>query len=93
MIPHVIEAQYRGGYRVWLKFNDGCETEVDLEAELWGEIFEPLRDQAYFARFRVDETLVWPNGADFAPEFLYDLACKATGVGSDQESRTQPRLD
>ncbi|MBN4054856.1 DUF2442 domain-containing protein, partial [Nitrospira defluvii] len=56
-------------------FEDGIEGEVDLEAELWGEIFEPLRDMSVFKKLRLDDeelhTLVWPNGADFAPEFLY----------------------
>ena len=73
MLVHVVEASYRGGHRVWLKFNDGLEGEVDLASELTGEVFEPLRDTAYFASSRVDETLTWPNGADFAPEFLHDL--------------------
>ena len=44
----------------------------DLADELWGEVFEPLRDPAFFGRFTVDHTLVWPNGADFAPEFLHE---------------------
>jgi len=69
-IPHVIEAGSLGGHRVWLRFDDGAEGELDLAGELDGPIFEPLRDPAYFARFTVDDTLVWPNGADFAPEFL-----------------------
>ena len=73
MLVYVIEASYRGDHRVWLKFNDGLEGEVDLASELGGEVFEPLRDKAYFASFRVDETLTWPNGADFAPEFLNAL--------------------
>jgi len=47
---------------------------VDLVGELWGEVFELLHDPAYFSRFVVDDTLVWPNGADFAPEFLYERA-------------------
>lgn len=85
MMVHVVEARYAGDHRVWLKFNDGVEAEVDLASELWGEIFEPLRDPAYFAAFRVEETLAWPNGADFAPEFLYELACKAAGVRLHQE--------
>lgn len=62
------------GYRVWLKFEDGKEREIDLEKELWGEIFEPVRDKQRFKEFRVDpelDTLTWPNGADFAPEYLY----------------------
>lgn len=70
----VIEAKHLGGYRVWLRFSDGQEGEADLVDELWGEVFEPLRDPAFFANFSVDETLVWPNGADFAPEFLYERA-------------------
>jgi len=69
----VTEARYLGGYRVWLRFSDGAEGEIDLEGELWGEVFEPLKDPAYFAQVRFDpeaRTIVWPNGADLAPEFL-----------------------
>jgi hypothetical protein len=73
MLPHVIEARYVTGYTVWLRFSDGAEGEVDLSKELHGPIFEPLRDPALFRCFVVHpelKTLVWPNGADFAPEFL-----------------------
>ena len=72
---HVVEAKHLGGHRVWLRFDDGVAGEVDLTAELAGEVFAPLRDVATFARFRIDagRTLSWPNGADFAPEFLHDL--------------------
>ncbi len=77
MLVHVVEARYRGYQRVWLKFNDGLEGEVDLASELRGEVFEPLRDTAYFAAFRVEQTLTWPNGADFAPEFLHELVREA----------------
>ncbi|MBM4124362.1 MAG: DUF2442 domain-containing protein [Nitrospira sp.] len=72
---HVTEAQYVSGYVVRLKFRDGTEGEIDLKPELTGPMFEPLRDIELFQRFRVDaefHTLVWPNGADFAPEFLHD---------------------
>jgi len=74
MLPKLKQAKHLGDYRVWLQFDDGVSGEIDLSAELWGEIFEPLRDLARFAEMRVDPqlaTLVWPNGADFAPEFLY----------------------
>ncbi len=51
-----------------------------VESELWGQVFEPLRDPARFREFRIDEghqTIEWPNGADLAPEFLYERACAA----------------
>lgn len=72
----VIEARHIKDYTVWLRFADGSEGEVDLSAELWGPIFEPLKDPAYFRRFEIAEygTLAWPNGADLAPEFLYSRA-------------------
>ncbi len=69
--PRLLDARYLGGYRVFLRFDDGLEGEVDLVDDLWGEVFEPLRRREYFARFSVENTLVWPNGADFAPEFLH----------------------
>jgi hypothetical protein len=71
----VLDAQYRGGYTVWLRFRDGTAGEIDLQPELHGPVFEPLRDPAVFRQFSIHpefQTLVWPNGADFAPEFLHD---------------------
>ena len=78
MAHRVTEARYLGGYRVWLRFEDGLAGEVDLAEELEGEVFEPLRDPSVFKAFEVDETLLWPNGADFAPEFLHERV-KAAG--------------
>jgi len=75
MFLHVKEAKYLHDYVIWLRFNDGAEGEVDLATELEGEVFGPLRDKRKFRRFRVDpemETVVWENGADLAPEFLYE---------------------
>jgi hypothetical protein len=73
MIPRVTEARYVSGRTIWLRFSDGAEGEVDLSREIHGEIFEPLREVEYFRKFEVSRelgTVVWPNGADFAPEFL-----------------------
>ena len=72
MLLHILEAHYRGEHRVWLRFNDGLEGEVDLSQAIHGEVFEPLQDPGYFAQFSLDKTLTWPNGADFAPEYLRD---------------------
>ena len=75
MFLHVKEAKYLHDYVVWLRFNDGAVGEIDLKRELEGEMFAPLKNIDDFVKFHVDpdiETIVWDNGADFAPEFLYD---------------------
>lgn len=75
MFLHVTEAAYLHDYVIWLRFNDGTEGEVDLEGELEGEVFDPLKDVEQFKKFRVHpeiETIVWENGADLAPEFLHE---------------------
>jgi hypothetical protein len=75
MFLHVRQAEYRGDYRIWLRFNDGAEGIVDLSDNLDGEVFEPLKEIERFKCFRVDpdiETIVWDNGADMSPEFLYE---------------------
>ena len=74
MVPKLKEAKYINAYTIWLRFEDGLEGEVDLESELWGEVFEPIKDQEKFKAFRINtelNTIAWPGGADFAPEFLY----------------------
>ena len=69
----VLEARYVRDYVVWLRFRDGTSGEIDLGPELHGEVFDPLRELAVFQAFTIKfDTLVWPNGADFAPEFLHD---------------------
>jgi len=73
MFPHVVEAKYVKNHSVWLRFDDGSAGEVDLSDALDGPIFEPLHDVDYFKRFMIaGHTLSWPNGADFAPEFLHE---------------------
>ncbi len=73
-MPRLIEARYIRDFVLWLRFDDGSEGEVDLVNELDGPVFEPLRAPSYFASFRLSpelHTIVWPNGADIAPEFLH----------------------
>ena len=77
MIPKVVEVTALDGYRLWLRFQDGVSGTVDLSAELWGPMFEPLKDVRLFAQVAIHpelETVTWPNGADLAPEFLYQAA-------------------
>ena len=72
---HVDEAKYLRGHVLWVRFNDGSAGEVDLADALTGPVFRPLRGDRTFRSFRVDHeigTIVWDNGADFAPEFLHE---------------------
>ena len=73
-IPHIVNAQHRDEYRVEVVFNDGKKGVVDLSKyPEKGGVFAPLSDIEYFKRFFVDlNTLCWPNGADIAPERLYE---------------------
>ncbi len=74
-LPTVIRADYRGAYTIHLTFNDGVEKTVDFARWLEGPVFEPLKDRDYFQRFFLDGgTVAWPNGADIAPETLYETA-------------------
>ncbi len=77
MIPRLSGAEYLREYKIFVTFDDGKRGIIDLEHELWGEVFEPLRDIGLFQRFRFDaelDTIVWPTGADLAPEYLYENA-------------------
>lgn len=77
MILRILNSQVCGPCRLQLTFSDGTRKTVDVRALIDGPVFEPLRDPSYFARVQVDPacgTVVWPNGADFAPEALYELA-------------------
>lgn len=76
MTPRVIEALHVPDYILHVRFSDGHKGDVHLEGDRFGEVFEPLRGPAYFRQFQVRTdlgTIIWPNGADFAPEFPYDL--------------------
>ena len=70
-LAKVVAAKHLGGHRVWLRFEDGLEGEIELYEALWGPVFEPVREPEYFGKFIVDMSLEWPNGASLAPEYLY----------------------
>ena len=76
MFLHVIDVVYLDQYKLRLEFNDGTVKNVDLEDELYGDIFEPLKDIEFFRKVKVNpdtNTIEWENGVDFAPEFLYKI--------------------
>ena len=88
-IPRVVFVRVCGPTSLDLRFADGVRRRVNLGPLLRGPVFEPLRDPAYFAKATVDpvgETVVWPNGADIAPETLYEMPEEA----SDADQRATP---
>jgi len=78
----VKNVKYLSEYKLLLTFEDSAVKIVDLMPYLDGEIFEPLRDIDYFKTVRVNsdiDTIVWENGADFSPEFLYEIGLEVKG--------------
>jgi hypothetical protein len=89
MMPSVISAEYEGGHRIRLSFSEGTVKTVDFRKWLEGPVFEPLKDPSYFQRFFLEGgTVVWPNGADIAPETLYEAAGVRTRRSNDRMQRT-----
>ena len=86
----VIEASYLGGYKLKVRFDNGESKVVDLQPHIDGPIFEPLKDLDFFRSFYVNhdiDTIVWPNNADFSPDFLYEIGQKISeqDVAADRE--------
>ena len=76
MFLHVTDVTYLKEYQLRLGFDNGHIKDVDLADELYGEVFEPLKAVEYFKQVKVNpetNTIEWPNGADFAPEYLYEI--------------------
>ncbi|MDZ7618477.1 MAG: DUF2442 domain-containing protein [Patescibacteria group bacterium] len=82
------EAKYVGGFRVFLRFNDGKSGEVDLKDTVFRyPVASSLRDPESFSRFHLDSwpTLAWDCGFDIAPETLYEK-CAAPDEPDTQAS-------
>jgi len=87
-LPCVIRAEYRGGHRIRMTFNDNSEKTIDFRRWLEGPVFEPLKNPNYFRRFFLDGgTVAWPNGADIAPETLYEY--QPSGERSNRGERAR----
>ncbi len=87
MFLHVIAAKHLEGYKVEVAFNNGRKGIADLSEALHGPVFEPLKNQEMFSSFVVDkelETLVWPNGADLAAEYIFFQAFKNDSALQEQ---------
>ena len=79
MFLHITNARYLEDYKVEVSFNNGRKGIADLADALKGTMFEPLKNKSVFSRLVVDkelDTIVWSNGADLAPEYIYFQAFK-----------------
>ena len=84
MFLEICKASYVRDYKIELEFNNGEIYLVDFENELNAPVFIPLRDKTFFENFSiVYNTVEWKNGADFAPEYLYELAKFQNQIASE----------
>jgi hypothetical protein len=86
MLHDVVAVEVVDDYELELVFDDGTRGRIDLSRILSGRIFGPLRDPAYFRQVVVDPdlgTVVWPNGADLAPDALYEEIIGGRRLGED----------
>jgi uncharacterized protein DUF2442 len=93
-IQRIENVRVCGPHSLRVVFNDGVAKRVNLLALLEGPIFEPLRDPTYFGRVLLDPvagTVVWPNGADLAPEAVYDLPAEEEPPRSRRLSKKRSR--
>ena len=74
MFLEVTQAKYLDNYKLLITFNNGVQKTVDLKNELNGSVYAPLKQLDYFKNFRIIyNTVEWENGADYAPEYLYEI--------------------
>lgn len=84
MFLEITKAEYIGDHRLRIWFNNGEVRIADLANSLNGEVFHPLRDMDYFSRFSIPfNTVEWENGADFAPEYLYEHSARTYDFDND----------
>ena len=77
--------EYRSGYSYLVIFDDGIRAVIDFADYLErGPVFAPLRDPQFFRQARVEGgTIAWPNGADIAPETLYEKCEQVAAADRD----------
>ena len=98
---YITEVEHETGYILRLRFEDGSLRRVDLAGHLDGEVIEPLKDAGLFrtARLKADiDTVVWDNGADMSPDFLYAISTPvedepAVRVAEGRAAYGSPRVE
>lgn len=89
MLHAVKKVEYFKDYKLKLTFRNKDVKIVDLKKELWGPMFEPLKDIEYFKLVKTDgTTIVWPNEADFCPDVLYKIGKEVKNVKTRAKTAT-----
>lgn len=82
---HVTNVEYLEEHKIDIKFNTGFSQVIDLKDEICVEIFKPLKGIEYFRNFKLNPfTIYWENGADFSPEYLFEMAQKKEFMVADK---------
>lgn len=73
-MPRIVSVRPLDDYQLSVRFDDGVQGVISLESRLFGPVFAPLHDLATFREVFVDDfgAIAWPNGADLAPDALYE---------------------
>jgi hypothetical protein len=90
-MERVISAKPLDNFKIEVEFPDGTHGIISLKDRLFGPVFEPLKDPDYFARLTIDEfgVMCWPNGADIAPDALYE---RLKGKDNSGLENTNPKI-
>ena len=93
MLYRIIKLAVLPRHRLQIEFEDGTAGIVDMSENLHGPMFEPLRDEAFFRKASLDEfgVVCWPNGADYAPEAMYEIVTGKTGKKNPVEGARRRR--
>lgn len=94
MAPRMTHVSARDNYIIYVEFEDGVCGEKPMASSLWGPMFEPLKDHAFFAQVKLDpitDAPVWPNGVDVSPDAIYEyLRSRMHGDDVRYESYVPP---
>jgi hypothetical protein len=87
----ITSVMYESGFKLFLQFEDGAWRIADLKKHLDGEMFEPLKNPKIFASAQLNpdiDTVVWDNGADMSPDFLYEISVPVERVPQMKAAET-----
>lgn len=73
MHPVPVQVEPRAGYRIWLRYQDGVDGEIDLADIADTELCKPWREPAFFERVHINDggAVAWNDDIELCPDSLY----------------------